>query len=74
MRNQFGNTGSTHKRHGTAMELNNTLESHFNAIGGLARLSEIRNVRRFADAQLTQWNGKTIVDTHAHRQKNSKKL
>jgi hypothetical protein len=63
MRNQFGNTGSTHKRHGTTMELNNTLESYFNAIGGLARLSEIRNVRRSDDARLTQWNGQPVNES-----------
>ena len=63
VRNQFGNTGDTHKRHGAAMELNNTLESYFNAIGGLARLSEIRNVRRSGDAQLTQWNGQPVNES-----------
>ena len=60
VRNQFGNTDGTHKRSGTGMKLNDILESHFNAIGGLARLSEIRNVQRFADGQLTQRNGKTM--------------
>ena len=60
VRNQLGNTDSTKKRNGTGMELNNILEAHFNAIGGLARLSEIRNVRRSGDAQLTQWNGQSV--------------
>ena len=62
VRNQFGNTDSTHKR-STGMELNDILESHFNAIGGLARLSEIRNVRRAGDAQLTQWNGQSVNES-----------
>ena len=45
------------------MKLNDILESHFNAIGGLARLSEIRNVRRSGDAQLTQWNGQPVNES-----------
>ena len=57
VRNQLGNTDGTNKRSGTGMKLNDILESHFNAISGLARLSEIRNVQRSGDAQLTQWNG-----------------
>ena len=32
------------------MKLNDILAAHFNAIGGLARLSEIRNVQRSGDA------------------------
>ena len=63
VRNQFGNTDGTHKRSGTGMKLNDILESHFNAIGGLARLSEIRNVQRFGDAQLTQWNGQPVNES-----------
>ncbi|MCY3740484.1 MAG: RNA polymerase sigma factor [Candidatus Poribacteria bacterium] len=63
VRNQFGNINGTHKRRGTDMKLNDTLESHFNAIGGLARLSEIRNVRRSGDAQLTQWNGQPVNES-----------
>ena len=62
VRNQFGNTDSTHKR-STGMELNDILESHFNAIGGLARLSEIRNIRRSGEAQLTQWNGQPVNES-----------
>lgn len=63
VRNQFGNTDGTDQRHGTGMELNDILESHFNAIGGLARLSKIRNIQRFADGQVTQWNGKTMSES-----------
>ena len=62
-RNQFGNINGTNKRRGTGMKLNDILESHFNAIGGLARLSEIRNVRRSGDAQLTQWNGQPVNES-----------
>ena len=63
VRNQFGNTDDTHKRKETGMKLNDILESHFNAIGGLARLSEIRNVQRLGDAQLTQWNGQPVNES-----------
>ena len=63
VRNQFGNTDSTHQRSGAGMKLNDILESHFNAIGGLARLSEIRNVQRLGDAQLTQWNGQPVNES-----------
>ncbi|MDE0637327.1 MAG: RNA polymerase sigma factor [Candidatus Poribacteria bacterium] len=63
VRNQFGNTDGTNKGNGTGMKLNDILESHFNAIGGLARLSEIRNVQRSGDAQLTQWNGQTVNES-----------
>ena len=41
-------------------KLEDILESHFNAIGGLVRLSEIRSVRRSGDAQLTQLNGQSV--------------
>ena len=63
VRNQLGNTNGTHKRSGTGMKLNDILESHFNAIGGFARLSEIRNVQRLGDAQLTQWNGQPVNES-----------
>ena len=63
VRNQLGNTDGTNKRSSTGMKLNDILESHFNAIGGLARLSEIRNVRRSGDAQLTQWNGQPVNES-----------
>ena len=63
VRNQLGNTDGTNKKSGAGMKLNDILESHFNAIGGLARLSEIRNIRRFADGQLTQRNGKTMNES-----------
>ena len=63
VRNQFGNTDGINKGSGTDMKLNDILESHFNAIGGLARLSEIRNVRRSGDAQLTQWNGQPVNES-----------
>ena len=63
VRNQLGNTDGTHKRRGTGMKLNDILESHFNAIGGLARLSEIRNVQRLGNAQLTQWNGQPVNES-----------
>ena len=62
-RNQLGNTDGTNKRNGTGMKLNDILESHFNAIGSLARLSEIRNVQRSGDAQLTQWNGQPVKES-----------
>lgn len=63
VRNQFGNTDGINKRSSTGMKLNDILESHFNAIGGLARLSEIRNVQRSGDAQLTQWNGQSASES-----------
>ena len=63
VRNQFGNIDGTNKGGGTGTKLNDILESHFNAIGGLARLSEIRNVRRSGDAQLTQWNGQPVNES-----------
>ena len=63
VQNQFGNIDSTNKRSGTSMKLNDVLEAHFNAIGGLTRLSEIRNVRRSGDAQLTQWNGQPVNES-----------
>ena len=63
VRNQLGNTASTNKRNGPGMKLNDILESHFNAIGGLARLSEIQNIQRFGDAQLTQWNGQPVNES-----------
>ena len=63
VRNQLGNTDGTHKRRGTSMKLNDILESHFNAIGGLTRLSEIRNTQRFGAAQLTQWNGQPVNES-----------
>ena len=36
------------------------LKAHFEAVGGLARLSEIRTVRRSGEAQLTQLNGQSV--------------
>ena len=63
VRNQFGNADGSNKRNGTGMKLNDILESHFNAIGGLARLSEIRNVQRLGNAQLTQWNGQPVNES-----------
>ena len=63
VQNQFGNIDGTNKRGGTGTKLKDILESHFNAIGGLARLSEIRNVRRSGDAQLTQWNGQPVNES-----------
>ena len=63
VRNQLGNTDGTNKKGGTVMKLNDILESHFNAIGGLARLSEIQNVQRSGDAQLTQWNGQPVKES-----------
>ena len=63
VRKQFGNTDGINKRSSTGMKLNDILESHFNAIGGLARLSEIRNVQRSGDAQLTQWNGQPVNES-----------
>ena len=63
VRNQLGNTDGISKRSGTDMELNDILESYFNAIGGLARLSEIRNVQRSGDARLTQWNRQPVNES-----------
>ncbi len=63
VRNQFGNIDGTNKQSGTGMKLNDVLESHFNAIGGLARLSEIRNIQRSGDARLTQWNGQPVNES-----------
>ncbi len=63
VRNQLGNTDGTNKKTGAGMKLNDILESHFNAIGGLARLSEIRNIQRSGDAQLTQWNGQPVNES-----------
>ena len=63
VRNQFGNTDSSNKRSSTGMKLNDILKSHFNAIGGLARLSEIRNIQRSGNAQLTQWNGQPVNES-----------
>ena len=63
VRNQLGNTASSNKRNGPGMKLNDILESHFNAIGGLARLSEIQNIQRFGEAQLTQWNGQPVNES-----------
>jgi len=60
VRNQFGNIDSVNKTNGTGMELNDTLESYFNAVGGLARLSEVQNIQRSGDARLTQWNGEPV--------------
>ena len=63
VRNQLGNINGIHKRRSTGMRLNDILEAHFNAIGGLTRLSEIRNVQRAGDAQLTQWNGQPVNES-----------
>lgn len=63
VRNQFGNSGIPGENNSTGKKLEDILKSHFNAIGGLARLSEIRNIQRFADGQLTQRNGKTMNES-----------
>ena len=60
VRNQLGNSHIPGKRNSAGKKLEDILESHFNALGGLARLSKIRNVQRFGDAQLTQWNGQPV--------------
>ena len=60
VRNQFGNIDGTNKRSSTGMKLNDILESHFNAIGGLARLSKIQNVQRSGDTQLTKWDRQPV--------------
>ena len=43
-----------------ASDVSDILEAHFEAVGGLARLSEIRTVKRVANAQLTQFNGQSV--------------
>ena len=57
VRNQFGNSDNPGKSNSTGKKLEDILASHFDAIGGLTRLSEIRTVRRSGNAQLTQLNG-----------------
>ena len=42
------------------MKLNDILESHFNAIGGLTRLSKIQSLKRSGPAQLTQLGGRPV--------------
>lgn len=59
-RNQFGNSEILGKRDSSGKELEDILESHFNAIGGLARLSEIRSLKRSGPAQLTQLGGRFV--------------
>ena len=58
VRNQFGNSGIPGKRDSTGKKLEDILESHFNAIGGLTRLSKIRSLKRSGPAQLTQLGGR----------------
>ena len=41
-------------------DVSDILEAHFEAVGGLARLSEIRTVKRVANVQLTQFNGQSV--------------
>ena len=60
VRNQFGNANGINKRNGTGMKLNDILESHFNTIGGLTRLSKIRSLKRSGPAQLTQLGGQSV--------------
>ena len=60
VRNQFGNSEALSKGSSNGKKLEDILESHFNALGGLARLSKIRSVRRSGDARLTQLNGKPV--------------
>ena len=60
VRNQFGNSGIPGKRDSTGKKLEDILESHFNAIGGLTRLSKIRSLKRSGPAQLTQLGGRPI--------------
>ncbi len=59
-RNQFGNSEILGKRDSNGKELEDILESHFNAIGGLARLSKIRSLKRSGPAQLTQLGGQSV--------------
>ncbi|RKU22787.1 hypothetical protein C6499_19495 [Candidatus Poribacteria bacterium] len=60
VRNQFGNSGIPGKRDSTGKKLEDILESHFNAIGGLTRLSKIRSLKRSGPAQLTQLGGRSM--------------
>ena len=60
VRNQFGNSGIPGKRDSTGKKLEDILESHFNAIGGLTRLSQIRSLKRSGPAQLTQLGGRLM--------------
>ena len=59
-RNQFGNPGIPGKNNSTGKKLEDILESHFNAIGGLTRLSKIRSLKRSGPAQLTQLSGRPV--------------
>ena len=59
-RNQFGNSEVPNKSSSNGKKLEDILESHFNAVGGLARLSKIRSIRRSGDARLTRLNGKPV--------------
>jgi len=60
VRNQLGNSEATGKNSSNGKKLEDILESHFNAVGGLARLSKIRSIRRSGDARLTRLNGKPV--------------
>ena len=60
VRNQFGNSEAPSKSSRNGKKLEDILEAHFNAVGGLARLSKIRSVRRSGDARLTRLNGKPV--------------
>ncbi len=60
VRNQFGNSGIPGKRDSTGKKLDDILESHFSAVGGLTRLSKIRSLKRSGPAQLTQLGGRSV--------------
>ena len=60
VRNQFGNSSISGKSDSTGKKLDDILESHFNAIGGLTRLSKIRSLKRSGPAQLTQLGGRSV--------------
>ncbi len=58
VRNQFGSSGISGSRNSASKKLEDILESHFNAIGGLTQLSKIWSLKRSGPAQLTQLDGR----------------
>ena len=44
----------------TSADVEDTLKAHFEAVGGLERLSEIQSVKRIGDAQLTHFSGQPM--------------
>ena len=44
----------------TSADVEDILKAHFEAVGGLERLSEIRTVKRSGDAQVTHFGGQSM--------------